>query len=276
MTVKSELVWLKDDSKEVVTDSLHVAEVFGKKHHHVMDSIKALIAEIKSPEVSGFCKSADTSVFLEDSYSVAGNKRKYPKYYMNKDGFTLLVMGFTGKKALQFKLKYIEAFNAMEKQLKQLAEQPVQQINTDQDKMVSKLLNYVDFLESKLDELTGKLKEPVESVKQLLPDVSVFEQIYQKRGKVLASDIGQVLGLSNGWQAGRRLNELLAAAGVLEKTMTFNKYGNHVSAWKISEAFSYLYSENRAFHMDTQNGQQLFWTPEGAMWAVGMVKGATK
>lgn len=265
MTVKSELVWLKEDSKEVVTDSLHVAEVFGKKHFHVLRDVSGLEEDVtKFGEM--FSESTEP-----DSY---GRPRRI--FYMNKDGFTLLVMGFTGKKALQFKLKYIEAFNAMEKQGKQLAEQPVQQINTDQDKMVSKLLNYVDFLENKLDELTGKLKEPVESVKQLLPDVSVFEQIYQKRGKVLASDIGQVLGLSNGWQAGRRLNELLAAAGVLEKTMTFNKYGNPVSAWKISEAFSYLYSENKAFHMDTQNGQQLFWTPEGAMWAVGMVKGATR
>ena len=55
-------------------------------------------------------------MFLEgtepDSY---GRNRKM--FYMNRDGFTLLAMGFTGQKAMSFKLKYIEAFNAMERQL---------------------------------------------------------------------------------------------------------------------------------------------------------------
>src|SRR5699024_3485192 len=43
--------------------------------------------------------------------------QQYRVIYMNRDGFTLLAMGFTGKKALTFKLKYIEAFNSMEKQI---------------------------------------------------------------------------------------------------------------------------------------------------------------
>ena len=45
--------------------------------------------------------------------------RNQPMYYMNRDGFSLLAMGFTGKKALEWKLKYIMAFNEMEKQLKE-------------------------------------------------------------------------------------------------------------------------------------------------------------
>ena len=49
-------------------------------------------------------------------------------YYMNRDGFTLLAMGFTGKKALEFKLKYIEAFNKMEAML--LEHPSVQQVPT--------------------------------------------------------------------------------------------------------------------------------------------------
>ena len=55
-------------------------------------------------------------MFVESTYL---NKQKHeqPIFYMNRDGFTLLAMGFTGKKAMQFKLKYIEAFNAMERQL---------------------------------------------------------------------------------------------------------------------------------------------------------------
>lgn len=40
-------------------------------------------------------------------------------YIMNRDGFSLLAMGFTGKKALEWKLKYINAFNEMERQLRE-------------------------------------------------------------------------------------------------------------------------------------------------------------
>lgn len=87
MTVKSELVWLKDDSKEVVTDSLHVAEVFGKKHKHILDAVSLL-----KNGVAEFSADPQSSLFAEGFYTHPQNKQEYPKYYMNKDGFTLLVM----------------------------------------------------------------------------------------------------------------------------------------------------------------------------------------
>lgn len=46
------------------------------------------------------------------------NEQTYPMYLMNRDGFSLLVMGFTGQKALEWKLKFLEAFNAMEKEIR--------------------------------------------------------------------------------------------------------------------------------------------------------------
>ncbi len=101
-----ELVIMRD--RRAVTTSLQVAENFGKKHQHVLRDIDAL-----KQDVSNFGQ-----MFIEsnqpDSY---GRDRRI--YYMNRDGFSLLAMGFTGKKALQFKLKYIDAFNQMEKQLQQ-------------------------------------------------------------------------------------------------------------------------------------------------------------
>nr|UWI11824.1 MAG: antirepressor protein KilAC domain [Bacteriophage sp.] len=94
-------------NKQAVTTSLRVAEVFGKDHKHVLETISNLAAE----------KSA-AKFFAEATYNNRG--RQYPMYYMNRDGFTLLAMGFTGKKALQFKIKYIQAFNSMEATLKRL------------------------------------------------------------------------------------------------------------------------------------------------------------
>lgn len=98
-----ELVILK--RKEAVTTSLIVAEKFHKEHSKVIRSIENLLG--------GLPKNGDT-LFTKSYYIEKQNGQKYPMYYMNRDAFALLVMGFTGKKALQWKLDYIAAFNAME------------------------------------------------------------------------------------------------------------------------------------------------------------------
>lgn len=85
--------------------SLDVAETFGKEHYHVLEDIRVIQGNINSPEFTG--------LFLEETYT-ASNGKKNPMYVMGRDGFTLLVMGFTGEAALRFKLAYIAQFNAME------------------------------------------------------------------------------------------------------------------------------------------------------------------
>lgn len=101
----NELVIMKD--QQAVTTSLQVAEVFGKRHDHILRDISQMKQDVPN---FGEMFSEGTE---PDSY---GRDRKV--VYMNRDGFTLLAMGFTGKKALGFKLKYIEAFNQMEKTIK--------------------------------------------------------------------------------------------------------------------------------------------------------------
>lgn len=104
------LVEIKTLNKEEVTvvTSLDVAETFGKEHYHVIEDIREIQSKISTPEFSG--------LFFESDYK-ASNGKKNPMYYMNRDGFTLLVMGYTGEKAMQFKIAYIKQFNAMEKAL---------------------------------------------------------------------------------------------------------------------------------------------------------------
>lgn len=96
-----ELVYLKND--EAVCDSLQVAEKFHKNHQHVLESIDKLTVE----------NSTVAEMFHKGTYK-ADNGHIYRKMYMNRDGFSLLAMGFTGKKALEWKLQYIKAFNQME------------------------------------------------------------------------------------------------------------------------------------------------------------------
>ena len=99
---------LSTQNGEPVASSRQIAESFGKEHKNVMQSIENISAE----------NSAVTQMFFKTTYT-AGTGKAYPMYLMNRDGFTLLAMGFTGKAALEWKLKYIAAFNAMEKQLAQ-------------------------------------------------------------------------------------------------------------------------------------------------------------
>lgn len=96
-------------NQEAVTSSLNVAEGFEKQHAHVLRDVDDLKGAIQNWR----------DLFHEGTYVHPQNKQQYRVIYMNRDGFTLLAMGFTGKKALQFKLKYIEAFNQMEQHIKE-------------------------------------------------------------------------------------------------------------------------------------------------------------
>lgn len=102
----------KGRNDQVLTNSLLVAEKFGKEHKHVLDAIRELI--------QGCAETSADPMFVETIYVNEQNRQEYPMFVMNRDGFTLLAMGFTGKKALKFKLDYIAAFNAMERSLKEI------------------------------------------------------------------------------------------------------------------------------------------------------------
>lgn len=88
------------------TNSLLVAEKFGKSHKNVIASIKDILTSAEN----------SANLFIEATYPDSYGRDQF-MYIMNRDGFTLLAMGFTGKKALEFKLQYIEAFNKMEESL---------------------------------------------------------------------------------------------------------------------------------------------------------------
>lgn len=87
--------------------SRDIAEHFGKGHNHVLRDIDTLKEDVSNFGQMFF----DTEI--PDSYG-----RPQRAYLMNRDGFTLLAMGFTGKEALEWKVKYINAFNAMEQELR--------------------------------------------------------------------------------------------------------------------------------------------------------------
>ncbi len=100
-----ETMIIKKVERSVVT-SLDVAETFGKEHNKVLRDIRELD-----------CSDEFRLSNFGQSFYVNLQGRKQPMYYMTRDGFTLVVMGYTGEKAMKFKEGYIRQFNEMEKAL---------------------------------------------------------------------------------------------------------------------------------------------------------------
>lgn len=95
---------------KVVTTSLQVAEHFQRPHKDVLSSIRKL-------DCSPIFQERNFSLSFYHSKLLNGGYKKQPMYYITRDGFTFLAMGFTGKIAARFKEAYINAFNEMERML---------------------------------------------------------------------------------------------------------------------------------------------------------------
>lgn len=85
-----------------MTDSLKVADVFGKRHDNILQALKNLD-----------CSEEFRLLNFQASYYLNEQNKRQPKFNMTQDGFTFLVMGFRGKKAAEFKEAYIKQFNEM-------------------------------------------------------------------------------------------------------------------------------------------------------------------
>lgn len=102
-----------EHKEHAVVSSRVIAERFERRHDNVLSAIRDIKAGIlKNQETP-------TKYFIRADYQNEQNGQYYPEYLCTRDGFSLLVMGFNGKKALEWKLKYIEAFNKMEAYISQ-------------------------------------------------------------------------------------------------------------------------------------------------------------
>lgn len=188
----NEIVY-RGESNQPLTNSKLVAEVFGKEHKHVREAIKKLLTTAENSTIH--------QMFSESTYLNEQNKEQ-PMFIMNQDGFTLLAMGFNGKKAMEFKLKYIEAFNAMKRQIEQSkpsvpqnylealkslvkAEEEKQQLAMENKKQQEQILTI-----SKTNmELGNKITE-------MLPKVSYYDKILQSNATMTITQIAQDYGMS--------------------------------------------------------------------------------
>ncbi len=170
----NELVF-KSDNGEIVTTSLKVAETFNKDHARVLRDIRDLACSEEFRQGN----------FAESSYLNNQNKEQ-PLIVMSKDGFTLLAMGYTGKKAMNFKESYIAAFNAMEKALKEQVKPKSHleilvesaQALLEQSKRIEKMESRLDAMEREREENTRQLLAAKVSEKEL-PTMRLRDNIRQ-------------------------------------------------------------------------------------------------
>ena len=161
------VVFIQDG--EVFANSRDVAEYFGKQHGHIIRDIEKLIAE-------------GVSNFGETPYIEPQNGQAYKTYNMDRDGFTLLAMGFTGKKALQFKLRYIEQFNAMEAELRR---QSNVMIDYSDPAILIGVMNHLQLENKKKDELIAEQKQ----------NLKKLDRLEGARGSMCISDAAKTLGV---------------------------------------------------------------------------------
>lgn len=217
----NELVIMHD--QQAVTTSLILAEAFNKQHKNV---IQAIEAKIEPAENSARYK----RMFYEGIYTdKKGEQRKM--YYLNRDGFTFIAMGFTGRKADEFKLKYIDAFNRMEERIKQ---QPAQY-----------------KLPQTYSEALIELAKEVEKNEELQPKADKYDRYLSNKGLITITEIAKEYGMS-----GAKLNQFLHEKGVIYK---------RGSKWFIYQKYANERYVGYEIHLP-EGRRSLKWTPEGEMF----------
>lgn len=113
-----------------VTSSRIVAEYFGKQHHHVVRDIRTLISQ--KPDLE---RNANFGECSETINLANGATRQVPFFWMDRKGFSLLAMGFTGAKALDFKCAFYDQFERMEEALRAPSDQSALITTSEQDEI---------------------------------------------------------------------------------------------------------------------------------------------
>lgn len=165
------------ENEQMITDSRNVSDVFNKQHKHVLDSIRNL-----EKDVPNFGQMFFESK-MPDSYG-----REQKVYFMNRDGFTLLAMGFTGSEAMKWKLKYIEAFNALEKAW-----------NTP-EQIMARALKLAD---QKIESLKTQNVTLLEDVSRMKPKEIFADAVAASHSSILIGDLAKLIK-QNGVDTGQK------------------------------------------------------------------------
>lgn len=185
----NELVY-RGTNDQAMTNSLLVAEKFGKRHVEVLDAIRNIIVMAENSTLTD--NQHIINMFVLSEYDVPVNNgtsavRKAPVYIMNKDGFSLLVMGFNGKDALNFKIDFLNAFNKMESMLK------------SDDYILARsqeILNQrLQLASQKVQMLEDTVQHQEQEIKQLAPRAEYTDKVLQSTATYTLTQIAHDLNM---------------------------------------------------------------------------------
>ena len=242
----SEII-LKEENGQVLASSRDVAEKFGKQHNSVLKTIYG--ENRKGEHINGLADeilasgNPLTKYFIESEYENRG--KKYKECLMTRDGFSLVVMGFTGNNAIEWKLKYIDAFNKMEEELRK---QSSKALPTTYKEALLQLLEQVEKNE--------KLEE---ERKILLPKVEYHDDVLNKEGLITTTVIAKDLG----FKSATKLNKIMNMNKIIFKNQsgTWCPYADY--EWLISDGYADYQS-----YTQEHSSPCLKWTEKGRKWII--------
>ncbi|EIJ3167776.1 Rha family transcriptional regulator [Campylobacter jejuni] len=118
--INNHVVKFEQQNHRVFCTSMDIARVFEKRHDDVLKAIRNIIIDLKAIGTSNDILNFAEVVRISKTTNPKNGKlvnRKIPMYNLTRDGFSLLAMGFTGKKAMKWKMSFLNAFNQMERSL---------------------------------------------------------------------------------------------------------------------------------------------------------------
>lgn len=163
---------LSQTNGKVTADSRDIAERFEKDHRHVLEAIDSIMGGM--PKIG----QTPEEFFIPSTYVHEQNGQTYRNYLMTRDGFSLLAMGFTGSRALEWKLKYIEAFNLMEAELYKVK---VPQTYAEALRLAAEQAEQIEAHRKEISELTPKAK--------------FYDAVVDCKDAIAIGDVAKILGI---------------------------------------------------------------------------------
>lgn len=223
----------------ILASSREVAEKFTKQNKHINESIRKLMVE----------NSTVKNMFIETTYT-SDRGRKEKEYLMNRDGFSLLVMGFTGKKALEWKLKYIDAFNTMEEKLKSgdyLSEEEKLKLQLFSKDPLEVASAHNRLVELEVDKATAPL----------ITKADYHDAVLNKEDLITTTVIAKDLGFSSA----AKLNQIMRSNRII--------FRNQSGTWCPYSEYEWLITDGYADYKSYKEEKSkpcLKWTEKGRKW----------
>lgn len=215
-------------NQQAVTTSLQVAEVFDKHHKDVLEAIDN---KFKSAENSAHYK----SMFAVGEYNDSRN-RVQRMYYMNRDGFAFIAMGFTGRKADEFKLQYIAEFNRMESHIKDSREK----LPSNPREILKLMFQVTEETQEEVEKVKGRVTDLEENTVLSAGDYSYISRRINQRVAEVAKGFGKITQLQRG-ELHKDINAgVKKITGVSTRTQLRQKHFqivvDYISDWEPSTA----------------------------------------